>query len=141
MGVIKNVKAVYDSWPKAARQRALKVRSLIRKTADQIRKDRSIESPMEETLKWGQPVYLLSSGSTLRLGYSESKPDVLSIYFNCNTKLVSTFRALFGDDLMLEGNRELQIPIEGEWPEGVVRECLRKTLEYHKLKDLPLLGG
>lgn len=141
MKIPANVKAVYDGWPAAARQRGLRLRSLIQQVAEQIRRDRSIAAPLEETLKWSQPAYLLKTGSTLRLGYDERKPDLLSIYFNCNTKLISTFRELFGDDLALEGNRELQIPVEGEWPERVVEECLRKALEYHKLKHLPLLGG
>ena len=130
---IRNAIAAY---PEPARNRFLELRTIIYNCAERL-----AVGPLEETLKWGQPAYRLSTGSTLRLGYSVKNPDVLSIYFNCNTKLVRTFRELFGDDLAIKGNRELQIPVEGEWPERIVEECIRKTLEYHRLKHIPLLGG
>ncbi|MEQ8205132.1 MAG: DUF1801 domain-containing protein, partial [Woeseia sp.] len=45
---------------------------------------------LEETLKWGKPSYLTKGGSTVRLGWKESRPEYYAIYFNCNTKLVDT---------------------------------------------------
>ena len=132
---------VFNAWPDPARDRALGLRGQIFAIADDIRKTHNLKKPLEETLKWGEPAYILSTGSTLRMGHKAARPDTLSLYFNCNTRLVETFRELHGERLDLVGSRELSLPIAGDWPDDIVADCIRKTLAYHTLKKLDLLGG
>ena len=50
---------------------------------------------LEETLKWGEPVYLTSqtkSGSLIRIDAKKTDPSKYAMYFHCQTSLVGTFR-------------------------------------------------
>ena len=134
-------KSIFDSWPKKVRLEATEIRSLIHEVAAEIKLEHFSSAPLEEALKWGEPAFVLKTGSTLRMGYREKNPDVLSLYFICNTNLVDTFRELYGDQLVLVDNRELQIQCGDTSSKTMIRDCIRKTLEYHKIKHLPLLGG
>ena len=52
---------------------------------------------LEETLKWGEPSYLTKHGSTLRMDWKAKAPDQYAMYFKCTSKLVPSFKAIFGD--------------------------------------------
>jgi hypothetical protein len=47
---------------------------------------------VDETVKWGEPSYITKKGSTIRIGWKQSNPDQYAMYFNCNTKLIDTFK-------------------------------------------------
>ena len=88
--------------PSGIRDCSLVLRSLIFKTAAAT----PGVGELQETLKWGEPAYLTAtskSGSTLRLGWKKTTPQQYAIYFNCQTDLVDTFRALFPRDFEFEG--------------------------------------
>ena len=96
---------------------------------------------LQETLKWGEPSYLADEGSTVRIGWKESRPEYYAIYFNCNTKLVDTFREVYSDLFNFEGNRAIVFHKEDKVPTRALEHCILLSLQYHKIKHLPLLGA
>ena len=63
------------------------------------------------------------------------------MYFNCNTSLVDTFRELYGDVFMFEGNRAIVFGEADEIPVAELKHCISLALTYHRVKRLPLLGA
>ena len=96
---------------------------------------------LEETLKWGEPSYLARGGSTVRIDWKASNPGRYAMYFNCNTKLVDTFRELYSDAFSYEGNRAIVFQENDAVPDDALKHCIALTLRYHTLKHLPLLGA
>ena len=131
------VKAVFVSYPDEIRPHMETLRQLILDTAEEI----GLNSTLEETLKWGEPSYLCKKGSTVRIDWKESAPDAIGMYFNCRTKLIDTFRAIFKDELKFEGNRAIIIDIDRELPVEELKTCVSIALTYHTRKHLPLLGA
>jgi hypothetical protein len=126
-----------QSYPKQIRGRLKHLRELI---LDVAAGDPEI-GELEETLKWGEPSYLAKQGSTVRIGWKESRPDCYAMYFNCNTKLVDTFREVYTDLFKFEGNRAIIFHEEDALPTEALKHCVLLSLKYHKLKHLPLLGA
>jgi len=62
---------------------------------------------LKRALKWNEASFITQYESPLRIDWKKSKPYQYSMYFNCKTKLVETFRELFSDRLSFEGNREI----------------------------------
>ena len=96
---------------------------------------------VEETLKWGEPSYLTRYGSTVRMDWKQKNPNRVAIYFKCTSKLVPTFKALYGDKFTYENNRAILFQLSDDIPEVELRHCISMALNYHKVKHLPLLGG
>ncbi len=133
----KKVSEVFHSFPEPVRQKLFNLRELIFKTAgsnDEV-------GILEETLKWGEPSYTAKGGSSVRLAWKDAKPDQFGIYFHCQTKLVDTFRALYGDLFSFEGNRAILFNISDTIPKTELQHCILLALTYHKRKHLPLLGA
>jgi len=127
---------VFASYPDQIRRKALTLRQLIFDTAI----DNQLQPP-EETLKWGEPSYLIKKGSTVRIGWSEKNPNDIGLYFNCQTSLVETFQELYGDELRFSGVRAILIGKREKIPTTVIKHCVSLALTYHKVKHLPLLGA
>lgn len=124
----KAVAKVINAYPPDIAARLMKVRRLIFETA--AAED---VGELTETLKWGEPAYLTEaskSGTTIRLGRTPSDPEGCAVYFNCKTTLVDTFRTMFGDDLILSGNRA--ILLGNRLPEKPLRICIGMALTYHR---------
>ena len=130
------VAEVFNNYPKLMRQKLMLLRQLVLETALQ----NDGVGPLEETLKWGEPSYVTKSGSTIRMDWKSSKPDQYALYFNCKTKLVDTFKELYGNKLKLEGNRAIVFHQNDEIPVDEVRHCIFLSLTYHSRKHLSLLG-
>ncbi|GAB4241971.1 MAG: DUF1801 domain-containing protein [Ekhidna sp.] len=130
------VKKVFDGYPAAAKARMLELRRLILRTAATMPEVTNVE----ETLKWGEPSYLTRHGSTLRIDWKEKHPHQVAMYFKCTSKLVPTFREIFGDELTYENNRAILFNVDEPLPEKVITTCTTATLSYHKVKQFPLLG-
>ena len=112
------------------------LRDLIITTADTI--DQIDE--LEETLKWGEPSYKTRFGSTLRIDWKQKSPDQYAMYFQCTSRLVETFMAVFNDTFNYEGKRAIIFGLDDEIPETELTYCIRAALTYHKVKHLPTLG-
>ena len=92
--------------------------------------------PITETLKWGQPSYLThrpKSGTTIRLGWSETG-DTVSLFVHCQTSLVDTWRAHYGDTFTFIGNREIALPTDQSLPRAALQHCIAMALTYHLRK-------
>ena len=129
------IEQIVLSYPPRAQQCFHKIRDLIY----QVARENSLGN-IEETLKWGEPAYLIKGGSTLRVDWKAKSPDNLYLFFNCNTVLVETFREVFFDVFEFDGKRAIKLNTNKAVPIEELTQCITVTLRYHKVKHLPLLG-
>ena len=130
------VARVFSGYPQSIRWKMMRVRQLVLDTASETEG----VNALEETLKWGEPSYLTTGGSTLRIDWKAKAPDQYAMYFNCNTSLV-TFKGLYGDLFTFEGNRAIVFAENDELPVDELKHCVSLALTYHRVKRLPLLGA
>jgi hypothetical protein len=130
------VELVFAQYPDAMRKKMLGLRALVIETASEIEGIRELE----ETLKWGEPSYLTKYGSTLRMDWKSKNPGQYAMYFKCTSRLVETFRTVFGHEFMYEGNRAIIFKMDDKIPTKSLKLCIRAALTYHKVKALPTLG-
>lgn len=130
------VKRVFKAYPKDVKPKIEFLRKLILETAEQVE---SI-SELEETLKWGEPSYLVKGGSTIRIDHKAKTPEQYAMYFKCTSKLVSTFKEVYGSKFNYEKTRAILFQKEDKVPVKELKECIEMALRYHKLKDKPRLG-
>ena len=126
----KSVEEKFASYPNDFRTKLLTLRELI----FEIAKMTEGVGEIEETLKWGEPSYLTSktkSGSTIRIDWKKSYPDQYSMYFNCKTTLVDTFKEMFGDLFNFEGNREMVFHLYDNFHKNELSQCIAMALTYH----------
>ena len=131
------VKARFANYPSNVRPRLIHLRELIFQVAAEL------ESPihLEETLKWGELSYLTKYGSTVRMDWKEKTPDQYAMYFKCTSRLVPTFKKLYGDVFTFEGDRSIVFKLDEGVPDIELKHCIALALTYHKVKHLPLLGA
>ncbi|MGX1927753.1 DUF1801 domain-containing protein [Flagellimonas sp. 2504JD4-2] len=130
------VKVVFENYPDSVRGKMETLRQLVLEVAQETPEI----NKLEETLKWGEPSYLAPRGSTLRMDWKAKSPHQYALYFQCSSMLVSTFKMVYGNTFSYEGNRAIVFPLEDEIPVEEVKNCIRTTLQYHKVKHLPSLG-
>ncbi|MEO1655892.1 MAG: DUF1801 domain-containing protein [Bacteroidota bacterium] len=130
------VEEKFNSYPEEIKVKLKALRALIIETAAETE---SIQE-MEETLKWGEPSYLVKKGSTIRIDWKEKHPDFYAMYFKCTSKLVPTFKTLFGDLFTYENTRALRFELDADLPISALKTCIRLALRYHWIKNEPLLG-
>ena len=131
------VAEAFNRYPADINQAMLTLRQLILNTAAET----DGVTSLEETLKWGEPSYLTKGGSTIRIDWKQSSPNEYAMYFNCQSKLIDTFRELYSDVLSFEGNRAIVFKVGSELPVNELKHCISLALTYHKVKHLPLLGA
>lgn len=138
MEIISNpeVNSVFDNYPESVRENMLNLRNLILETAKEVEEIKELE----ETLKWGEPSYLVRHGSTIRIDWKEKTPDQYAIYFKCTSKLVTTFKLIYSDIFTFEGNRAIVFKMNESIPKAELKKCVAAALKYHKVKHLTLLG-
>lgn len=130
------VKIKFQSYPKKAKSKLKDLRNLIVETAKEIDGIKEIE----ETLKWGEPSYLVKKGTTIRIDWKSKTPDQYAMYLNCQSSLVPTYKMLFGDLFKYEKNRAILFDIDKEIPREELKECIELALTYHLVKNKPMLG-
>ena len=130
------VREVFNRYPKEVRPRIEYLRKLIIDTAEEIKDIHKLE----ETLKWGEPSYLVKRGSTLRIDWKEKNADQYAMYFQCSSKLVPTFKLVYKHLFDFENNRAIIFQLNDEIPEIELKKCIEVTLRYHTVKQLPFLG-
>ncbi len=126
----------FSSYPEYVRPKLDLLRNLILETA----KEDSKITEIEETLKWGEPSYLVKKGSTIRIDWKTKTPNQYAIYFKCTSKLVLTFKELYGETFRYENNRAILFDMNDEIPVNELKTCIKLALNYHHLKHLPRLG-
>lgn len=130
------VKTVFNSYPKTVKPKLIQLRALILSAASEI--EDLVE--LEETLKWGEPSYLTKNGSTVRMDWKKKSPEQFAIYFKCTSKLVPTFKIIYKDKFIFEGDRAIVFKLTDKIPDAELKHCISLALRYHKIKHLPLLG-
>ncbi|EJG1664646.1 DUF1801 domain-containing protein [Vibrio parahaemolyticus] len=131
----KVVKDRFDEYPDNARVRLEELRNLVFQVASELEL-----GEVDETIKWGEPSYSVKTGSPLRMDWKLKSPNSYYLFFNCQTKLIDTFRELYSDELVFQGNRAIVLSLSKPLPETVIKSCLELALTYHQRKNLPLLG-
>lgn len=96
---------------------------------------------VEQTLKWGELSFNVKYGSPIRLDWKTIQPNNYYLYFNCQSKLVDTFKELYSNELVFEGNRAIVLSLNEPIDDKAINHCLTLALTYHKIKHLPLLGA
>ncbi len=139
MKTIKNsdVSKVFDQYPKEIQEKMYFLRRIVLEVAAELEGNNTIE----ETLKWGEPSYIMKGGSTIRMDWKRSSPLQYALYFHCKTKLVDTFKELYRDELKFETNRAIIFNVNDKLPIEILRHCILLALTYHSRKNLPLLGA
>lgn len=127
--------AKWKSYSKPINHKLKKLRSLIIEAA----KESDIKE-IEETLKWGEPSYLAKKGSTVRIDWKAKAPDQYAIFFKCTSKLVLTFKEVYGDFFNYETTRAIVFKMDEVIPEKELKQCITAALNYHNVKTLPNLG-
>ncbi|WP_295894412.1 DUF1801 domain-containing protein [uncultured Vibrio sp.] len=130
------IQSKFDSYPNEVKPKMLELRALILDVIDEVGC-----TGVEEALKWGEPSFVVKEGSTIRIDWKMTKPTQYCVYFNCKTKLVDTFRELYSDCLVLQGNRAIVLDLNQPLPIAPVKHCIELSLRYHTIKHLPLLGA
>ena len=130
------VESIFNNYPNSVRNKMTSLRELIIETANEIEG----VTNLEETLKWGEPSYLTKKGSTIRIDWKPKNPNQYAMYFQCTSRLVSTFRTVYKNTLNFEGKRAILLQIKEELPKEALKNCISTALTYHKVKHLPLLG-
>jgi len=126
----------FRSYPDPIKSKLLFLRQLILEVASEF--EDSFE--VEETLKWGEPGYVSKTGSTIRIGWKVKDPEYYAMYFNCRTVLVETFKEMFREQFHFEGNRAIVFNVNDEVPVIELKRCISLSLNYHRVKHLPMLG-
>jgi hypothetical protein len=130
------VESLFANYPDCVRDKILELRDLVIETAKEIE---SI-SMLEETLKWGEPSYLTKIGSTLRMDWKPKYPGQYALYFKCTSRLIETFKVVFGDTFNFEGNRAIIFQLDDKLPRNELKSCIKAALTYHKVKHTSTLG-
>lgn len=131
------VEEIFTNYPDFVRDKMQYLRQLVVETAEEAEGI----TILEETLKWGEPSFVTKNGSTLRMDWKPKMPDQYAMYFQCSSRLVETFRRVYDHKFEYEGNRAIVFHInQKEIPEIELKECIKATLTYHKVKHLITLG-
>lgn len=128
--------AKLESYPDCVRDQLKYLRRLVIETAEDI----PGITELEETLKWGEPSFVTKTGSTLRMDWKEKTPNQYQLYFSCTSRLVETFKVVFGELFEYEKSRAIIFQLDHEIPVVQLKKCIRATLMYHEVKDDLTLG-
>jgi len=124
------------NYPDSVRDNLLYLRKLVHDTAHEVTEI----TELEETLKWGEPSFLTKNGSTLRMDWKQKTPDQYAMYFKCTSRLVETFKVVFADHFTYQKNRAIVFNLTQKVPAKELKQCIKATLLYHKVKDDITLG-
>ena len=124
------------TYPDSVRDKMHFLRDLVIETAQ----EQEGITELEESLKWGEPSFLTKNGSTLRMDWKEKTPEQYAMYFKCTSRLVETFKMVYGDQFRYQKNRAIVFDLEQKVPAKELKKCIKATLLYHKVKDDNTLG-
>lgn len=130
------VKLKFETYPKEIKTKLRYLRKLIFETAT----ENGTIKEIEETLKWGEPSYLVKKGSTIRIDWKPKTPNQYAMYFKCTSKLVPTFKEVYGEIFNYEANRAILFEMNEKIPKRELKECIELALTYHTVKERALLG-
>ena len=127
------VESAFNACPPTLKKKLLALRAMVFEVAAST----PGVGELQETLKWNEPAYLTArsrSGSTIRIAPKKSGATQYAMYFNCQTRLVDTFRTMFPTEFSYEGNRAIVFDADQAVPEDALRFCIAMALTYHRHK-------
>ena len=130
------LKTHFDEYPDDVRTRLEELRSLIFELCSGLDL-----GEVEESLKWGWADFSVKTGSPIRIDWKLKSPNNYFLFFNCQTKLIDTFRELHDGKLAFQGNRAIVLNLTEPLPKAPIKQCLELALTYQQRKHLPLLGA
>lgn len=125
------VEAIFENYPETVNKKMKVLRALVIEVA----KETESINFLEETLKWGEPSFITKHGSTLRMDWKAKAPDQYAMYFKCTSRLVETFKKVYGNLFQYQGNRAIVFSLDQEVPVEALKACIKATLRYHKVKQ------
>lgn len=131
-----SIKEKLDAYPIDACNRLIEIRALILEVADE-----EALGEITESLKWGEPSFTAKKGSPIRMDWKPKNPNQISVFFNCKTTLIETFKEIHQDTFQFVDTREIVLPLSQPVPMLELKACLSMALRYHDIKHLPLLGA
>ena len=108
----------FSTYPGDAKVLAYRLRDLLYEVASSEGIDH-----IEESLKWGEPCFKAKDGSPIRMDWKARSPENFYIFFICSTKLIDTFKEIYGEHLEFEGNRAIVLKISDELPMILLKHC------------------
>jgi hypothetical protein len=133
--VSSEVAAVLARYPTQVRAKLMNLRRIILDTASAV----SIIQKIEETLKWGEPSYVVVParlGSTVRIDWKAARESEYAMYFKCTADIVPAFRERFSDVFDFGGNRSIVFGMDDRVPEPELKQCIALALTYHRNKKM-----
>lgn len=91
--------------------------------------------PVTEALRWGQPAYLASRGSTIRIGCNRDRAR-FALFFHCRSAVIPEFRDIYGDAFRYDGNRAILFDANDPLPDPRLQLCIGRALTY-RVKGKP----
>ncbi len=94
---------------------------------------------IEEALRWGQHSFLTpetGSGSTIRIGGVRHDPEMVAMYFHCQSGLIPAFKELYGGKLTYDGKRALLFQTGKRIPAKILAHCIALALTHHLRKKV-----
>ena len=131
-----SVETPFDSYPILARHMLMQLKVLILEAAEENQL-----GSVEESLKWGEASFSVKGGSAVRIDWKKKYPDKCFVFFQCQTRLIETFKEMYGDTFKYDGKRAIVLQLSQKLPVLELKHCIALSLQYHKLKNLPLLGA
>ena len=121
------IAAAISGWPGPAQARFTELRQTVFETASRLPET----GGLTETLKWGEPSYApvkSRTGTAIRITWKSKSPDSISLFVNCQTSLIETWRDQF-PALIYVGNREIRLSLDGPMPDEI-SSCIAHALTY-----------
>lgn len=137
--ISQEVAEVLDRYPRHVRSKLMNLRRIILETASGI----SIIRGIEETLKWGEPSYVVMPsklGSTVRIDWKASRENEYAMYFKCTANIVPSFKDRFEGLFDFGGDRSIIFGMEDKIPELELKQCVALALTYHRNKHLDTIS-
>lgn len=107
----RQIKKKLDLYPSKARQRLIEIRDLVYEVAEEEQL-----GEITEDIKWGEPSFSVKKGSPFRMGWKSKQPNQVSLYFNCKTTLVETFKRYIETPFNLKVKEKLYFHCQTQYP-------------------------
>lgn len=122
----KNIEEIFNAYPKEVKEKLLSIREMIFEVSMQTKAIWSIE----ETLKWWEPSYVSKIWCTVRIDKVHWSDTDFSVFFNCKTTLISTFKEIFWNQFNYSWNRALIFNINDTIDTDNLKHCIYLSLTY-----------
>lgn len=113
-----------QAYPIKAQNQIKAFRDLVYKVAKKLEID-----SVEESLKWNELSYSVKGGSPIRIDWKESNPEVIQIFVNCQTSLISIYKEIIGK-YDYSGNRGVSFSLKNALPKRDVSRMIEIAFEY-----------